>query len=441
MTDVLLTIGGSDSSGGAGIQADVKTFSVLGAHGVSVVTAVTAQNTMGVRSIFGLGREAVSAQLDAILEDFSIGYAKTGMLHSADIVSLVADRIEYAGIGLVLDPVMEAEAGGRLLDREAAEVLRRRLVPLARVVTPNIFEAEALSEVPVTDEESAAKAANEILRLGAEAVIVTGGHLEGPDILMEGNRVRLIGGERVSGGGHGVGCTYSAAITAFLARGLSLSEAASRAREFAAASISRSHRVGRGASPVNQAGRLVEDAERFFVLTEVERAVGSLMEESSLRLLIPEVGSNVGMAISAATGSGDVAAVEGRLVRAGQKVHQSGCVRFGASDHVARIILAAMSFDSKIRAAMNVRFDGAVLEVCEDRGLKVASFDRMEEPTGADTMSWGTQQAIREYGSVPEVIWDAGGVGKEPMIRLLGVTAGEVSTLAIRISRTLDGNL
>ena len=192
---------------------------------------------------------------------------------------------------------------------------------------------------------------------------------------------------------------------------------------------------------MNQAGRLVEDAERFFVLTEVERAVGSLMEDSSLRLLIPEVGSNVGMAISAATGSGDVAAVEGRLVRAGKKVHQSGCVRFGASDHVARIILAAMSFDSNIRAAMNVRFDGAVLEVCEDGGLKVASFDRMEEPTGADTMSWGTQQAIREYGSVPEVIWDAGGVGKEPMIRLLGVTAGEVSTLAIRISRTLDGNL
>lgn len=444
MIPILLTIGGSDSSGGAGIQADIKTFASQGAYGTSVITAVTAQNTLGVKDTFKLPPEAVVAQLETLKEDFNIDYVKTGMLCSTEITSIAADQIEDLCVPLVLDPVIEAEAGGTLLDRSAVEVMRKKLIPLARVVTPNIFEAEALSGVKVIDQETAQKAAEKILDFGAQAVIVTGGHLEGTDFLSGDGALFLILGDKVEGGNHGVGCTYSAALATFLARDYPIKEAAFAAKDVATTSISWSHFVGKGASPVNQMGKVLEDADRFQVLTEVDRAVNLLMSEPSFGLLVPEVGSNVGMAIEGAKDYLDVAAVQGRLVKSGRKAHQSGCVRFGSSKHVARIILAAMSFDPRERAAMNIRFSRSILDVCEDLNLKLASFNRKHEPSRAKTMSWGTSKAIAEAGFFPEAIWDEGGMGKEPMIRLLGSSPTQVVNRAMMIAEKLDesdGNL
>ena len=154
MPTVVLTIGGSDSGGGAGIQADIKTFAVLGLHGACAITAITAQNTLGVEQVFGLEADAVKAQLKSITDDFAVAAAKTGMLYSAEIVKVVADHLRDKEIPLVIDPVIEAEAGGRLLRPEAVQALKDHLFPLAQVVTPNIFEAEALSGVAVRDKES-----------------------------------------------------------------------------------------------------------------------------------------------------------------------------------------------------------------------------------------------------------------------------------------------
>ncbi|MHB8117295.1 MAG: bifunctional hydroxymethylpyrimidine kinase/phosphomethylpyrimidine kinase [Methanothrix sp.] len=253
MPPVVLTIGGSDSGGGAGIQADLKTFCVLGMHGTCAVTAITAQNTMGVQRIYGLGHDVVTAQLKSITNDFSIAFAKTGMLHSAEIVIAVADHLRMTDIPFVLDPVIEAEAGGRLLRPEAVEALKAHLIPLARVVTPNIFEAQALTGIEVRDRDSANQAAQKILQLGPKAVIVKGGHLDCTDLLVAGEEVILLPGERVKGENHGVGCTYSAALTSFLALGCSLKEAARQAKRFAERALLGSMRVGKGVGPVNQA--------------------------------------------------------------------------------------------------------------------------------------------------------------------------------------------
>lgn len=451
MDRVLLTVGGSDSSGGAGIQADIKTFGALGFHGSSAITAVTAQNTLGVLEVYPMAPEAVRSQLAALAEDFEISAAKTGMLSSREAVQEVAVFFEREEIPLVVDPVVEAEAGGRLLEPEALELLVERLIPLARVVTPNIFEAEAITGFRVADEGSALRAGRAILDLGAEAAIVTGGHLDGDDVLVTGEGDWIIRGERVAGGNHGVGCTYSASLAAFLAGGKDLEEAARLAKAFAAASVKRSIDVGRGASPVNPLGEALERAERYDVLGDVSRGVEALLSEPALVHLIPEVGSNLGMAISGASGPGDVAAVEGRLVRAGKKVKACGSVRFGASRHVARIILSAMSFDPGARAAMNLRFGEDVLEAALALGLSTSHFSREEEPEGRKTMSWGAGEAIRRFRSasntedvadpgrisspVPQVIWDRGGPGKEPMVRLLGRSAGEVADLAVKIAR------
>jgi hydroxymethylpyrimidine/phosphomethylpyrimidine kinase len=440
MPKVALTIGGSDSGGGAGIQADIKTFSVLGVHGTSAITAVTAQNTLGVNSVFGLPEEAVSAQLRSIAEDIPVDFAKTGMLLSEEIVSVVAEFFEETGSPLVVDPVMKAEAGGLLLQPDALRALRDDLIPLSRVVAPNIFEAEALSSVKVVDLASAELAARRIAEYGAEAVIIKGGHLDCTDLLLLDGEVELLKGQRILGGSHGVGCTYSAALTAFLARGCSLKEAARSAKGFAAEAIRHSMNIGRGAAPVNQSGLMREEAQRFSVLSEVDRAVDLLANEPYLFLLIPEVGSNIGMAIEGASSVQDVAAVEGRLVRAGNKVRQCGCVRFGASSHVARVILAAMPFSQGTRAAMNLSLEA--LELSRRMGLELASFDREEEPPGTETMSWGARKAIEELGRVPDVIWDPGGPGKEPMARLLGSSAIEVAKLAARMAKLLgDGKI
>jgi hydroxymethylpyrimidine kinase / phosphomethylpyrimidine kinase / thiamine-phosphate diphosphorylase len=253
MPQVVLTIGGSDSGGGAGIQADLKTFSVLGLHGACAITAITAQNTLGVQRVFGLEPEVVVEQMRSITDDFSISFAKTGMLYSAEIVSAVAHHLQKMNIPFVLDPVIEAEAGGRLLRPEAVEALKKHLIPWAKVVTPNIFEARALTGIEVRDRDSALLAAQKILLLGPEAVIVKGGHLDCTDLLAVGEEVILLPGERVAGGNHGVGCTYSAALTAFLAMGFSLKEAARQAKKFAEKALLGSMRVGKGVGPVNQA--------------------------------------------------------------------------------------------------------------------------------------------------------------------------------------------
>ena len=267
---VTLTIGGSDSGGGAGIQADIKTFSFLGVHGTSAITAITAQNTLGVQHVFGLEPEVVTAQLCSITNDFHVAYAKTGMLYSAETVSAVAEHIVETGIPLVVDPVIEAEAGGRLLRPDAVTALMKSLLPLARVVTPNIFEARALAGIEVKDVASAEQAARRIADLGPRAVIIKGGHLDCTDLVLENGEVHLLKGERVTGGNHGVGCTYSASLTAFLAKGHSLIEAAVKAKQFAAQAISWSMDVGRGVGPVDQAGSLREEADRFEDLLKEE---------------------------------------------------------------------------------------------------------------------------------------------------------------------------
>ncbi|MGV8126931.1 MAG: bifunctional hydroxymethylpyrimidine kinase/phosphomethylpyrimidine kinase [Methanothrix sp.] len=277
MTPVVLTIGGSDSGGGAGIQADIKTFSVLGLHGTSVLTAITAQNTLGVQRVFGLSPDAVRAQLQSITDDFTVAAAKTGMLYSAEIVRIVADHLRDKEILLVIDPVIEAEAGGRLLHPEAVQALKDQLLPLADVITPNIFEAEALSGVAVRDKESAVQAAGRILDAGAGAVIVKGGHLDCTDLLATKDMSLFLPGKRVAGENHGIGCTYSAALTAYLASGASLPQAARRAKRFAEYALSGSMRVGKGVGPVSQAYGLRCEAKRYRSICNVPDAPDYLL--------------------------------------------------------------------------------------------------------------------------------------------------------------------
>lgn len=252
----VLTIAGSDSGGGAGIQADLKTFGALGVYGMSAITAVTAQNTRAVTRIAELDPDLVAAQIDAVAEDIGVDAVKTGMLFSAGIVAAVAAAIRRHRLpNVVIDPVMVAKSGARLLRDDAVEALRVNLLPLATVVTPNLPEAAVLAGLPVEDEAGAVEAARRIRDLGPSCVVVKGGHRPGRqvvDLFFDGSAVERLTGDRIeTAGTHGTGCTLSAAIAAFLALGLAPLDAVTRAREYLLAAISAAPGLGGGAGPVD----------------------------------------------------------------------------------------------------------------------------------------------------------------------------------------------
>jgi hydroxymethylpyrimidine/phosphomethylpyrimidine kinase len=263
-----LSIAGSDSGGGAGIQADLKTFAALGVYGASAVTAITAQNTRGVRAVHEVPADLVAAQIDAVLEDIGAGAAKTGMLATAPIIVAVAERLRHHGVrALVVDPVMVAKSGDRLLRPDAVEALRRHLLPLSLVVTPNIPEAEVLADVPIAAERDLAEAARRIAACGARQVLIKGGHLPGPPIdrLWDGERLVAFPGERLhTTSTHGTGCTLSAAITAHLARGASVPEAVGLAKQYVTEAMRRAQAIGGGHGPLHHLwllDRLEQDAQ------------------------------------------------------------------------------------------------------------------------------------------------------------------------------------
>src|SRR5438105_6485279 len=227
---VAMTIAGSDSGGGAGIQADLKTFQALGVYGASTLTAITAQNTVGVRAVHEIPTDVIAAQIDAVVEDIGVDAAKTGMLSSAQIIATVADRVRHWRLErLVVDPVMVAKSGDRLLREDAVQALIDELLPLAMVLTPNVPEAEVLVGSSLQTEEQIRQAARAIVDLGPRAVVMKGGHRVGPtatDLLFDGRSFHVFESERIdTPNTHGTGCTFSAAITAGLARGLDLVDA------------------------------------------------------------------------------------------------------------------------------------------------------------------------------------------------------------------------
>jgi hydroxymethylpyrimidine/phosphomethylpyrimidine kinase len=258
-----LTIAGSDSGGGAGIQADLKVFMALGCHGMSALTALTAQNTVGVSAIHEVPPDFVIAQIDAVASDIGVDATKIGMLSSAPIVEAVAKAIEVNELSpIVLDPVFVSKHRNRLLAEDAVEALVTRLFPLAELITPNLFEAEGLLGHPVRSLAGMKDAAHELASLGARAVLVKGGHLTGAravDVLFDGDSlIELEGPRHDTEDTHGTGCALSSAITAFRARGEDLPTAVARAKEFVGGAIQRSLRLGRGYGPVNPAWRLPE---------------------------------------------------------------------------------------------------------------------------------------------------------------------------------------
>ena len=456
----VMTIGGSDCSGGAGIQADIKTFSALGVYGTSVITAVTAQNASGVQAKHEVPVELVESQIQSIMSEASdkgitVDYAKTGMLYSSAMIETVAKQLKRHKIPFVVDPVMKAGSGGILLADNALNTLVKLLLPICEVVTPNVPEASFISGLEIRDKEDAKDAAVKIHELGASAVIIKGGHLtheiaagKATDLIYDGEFEELSGEYIKPEKGkiiHGAGCSFSAALTAALAKGENLRHAAASAKKFVHDAIAGGEELS-NMIVLNQARELRKNADRYFVLENVKAAVRKLKSIPDFKRLVPEVGTNIGMAIEDAESERDVAAVDGRIIPAKEGIYAE-TVDFGASSHVARMILAmmAMTGDKNIRSAINIKYSVQIIDACKRAGFVISSFEREHEPTGVKTMDWGIREAIRNLflegqrrQEVPDVIYDLGAVGKEPMTRIFGDTALEVASKVNKIMDALE---
>jgi hydroxymethylpyrimidine kinase/phosphomethylpyrimidine kinase len=438
----VLTIAGSDSGGGAGIQADLKAITVLGGYGMSVLTALTAQNTVGVQGIHEIPPSFVEEQIDSVLSDIGADAVKTGMLANAEIIDVVARKMkQYRVKKLVVDPVMVAKSGDSLLRKDAEENLVKKLIPLSIVVTPNLPEASVLTGLRIQSLPEMKKAARRIHDLGTRNVVIKGGHLGGRaiDLLYDGTKYYEFGEKRVDKRNtHGTGCTFASAIATFLARGETIPEAVRKAKAFITLAIESGLPIGRGIGPTNPFAYVLREMERYRVAQELKRAF-SILKREEVGDLIPEVSSNLGYALPHSEGTEDVAAFPGRIVRYKESVAALADPEFGASRHIANIILTVMRFDPDYCSAMNIRYSRQTVNQLRKKGFSVGHFDRRMEPRGVkeregSSLEWGVGEVLRRSKRIPDFIYDEGDVGKEPMIRVLGRNPMEVVNKILKAS-------
>jgi hydroxymethylpyrimidine/phosphomethylpyrimidine kinase len=413
---VALTIAGSDSVGGAGIEADIKAMASQGVHAAVAITAITAQNTTRVAGIYPLPKGEVLAQIDAVLEDVHVSAAKTGMLFSADIASAVADRLSGESIPLVVDPVLVAGVGDALNRDDLVGALRKRIVPLATILTPNVPEAEALVGYSIEDEATVRRACRDLNGMGAEAVLLKGGHMgteECIDTLFHDGKFLLMGGPRVDVRGHGGGCILSSYLAANLAKGRGIWESALASKAAIDRSIAARHIIGHGVPVVEPLGGLLRDARSFQVFSRLRTAaqeVSSLAtEEWTVR-----GGLDMAFALSGAESVQDVCGI--RVTASGSEV-APGCPSFGSARGLDAAILSAMRLDGRVRAGIDLCFTKE--HARSVRRAKLVTRVVRDGHRSSQESVIGGKDAFIHLGFVPDVVIDRGGPGREPVIRML----------------------
>ena len=428
---VALSIAGFDPSGGAGIQADLKVFSHLGLHGTTVVTCITSQNTKHVEKIYKLPIELIEKQIDVLFEDFEIDAVKTGMLYNGEIVEQISKKLSKYNVKPIVDPVMVATSGDNLFHDTFVESFRYHLLPRTFMITANIPEAYKFTKTKIKSIEDAKKACKKLYDLGPKYVLIKGGHLDtkdASDVLFDGKKFKVFSLPRITNKTvHGSGCTLSALIAGLIALGETPVVAVGKAKHILWNMINKSYKLGMGAHILNDIHNTYTDVpstfltgEHFDVWLKLKNAIEKLTRFLTADY-IPEVGINIGYATSYAKKPEDICSVVGRIVKFKNKTMKIGGLDFGQSKHIASVILAAMSYDSSIRSAMNFKYSKENLRSCKEAGFNIGSFDRKNEPRDTkSTMEWGTRQVIKKTRFIPDIIYDTGDVGKEPMIRILG---------------------
>ena len=420
-------MGGSDPSSGAGIQSDIKTCHFLGAHCLTVITGVTSQNTSSFGSVELVSSRMLGEQIDMIFSDFEIDAVKIGMVSCQRIIKIIHDRLHDKDVPVVLDPVVLSTTGGTLLENSAILDLKRLLIPMATLVTPNGLEAEFLTGRHITSPESARMAAEDICSMGAGNAVITGLHFEKntiTDCLVDGH-THYFSRKELARLAHGSGCTYSLATCYCLADGMSVRNAVLFARRLAYDSIRNSASMGKGVAMIPPTNDSIRG--------KLKDGIDCLADIRGIHMHIPECQTNFVFSRYRPSSPSDVLGVEGRIVKTGRSIMTAGRLRYGGSKHVASALLAVGKKFPSVRAAINIMFRDDTVSRMKKAGMVVLDYDRSAEPgrvknTEGSSIRWGTENAVRTTRRPPDAICHTGDIGKEPMIIVFGRSPADVIT-------------
>jgi hydroxymethylpyrimidine/phosphomethylpyrimidine kinase len=431
---IALSIAGSDSGAGAGIQSDLKTFSALGVYGCTAVTAITAQNTQEVSSIFKIRPEIIRKQIQSIMTDIPPDSIKIGMVYSKQVIRSVYQLLEEYKNPIVVDPILTAGSGAKLLLDNAFEFFISKLIPISTLITPNLMEAEKLTGIKIKSKSNAIEAAKIIKKFGAKNVIIKGGQYSKKsviDILLTSDgKLTKISNPRINvKETHGSGCNFSSAATAFLARGFPINDASKLANQYVHNALKNTLRLGKGLIVTNPLSKIYDDANRYNTLQELQNVIDEIHTLDNFGRLIPETQSNIVFALPDAKDVSNVAGVKGRIIKICDMARSTSIVEFGASKHVASAVLAYMTIDCTIKSALNIKYDEKLLYACRSL-FKISDYDRSKEPENIKkkegmTIFWGIKNALMKNPKA-EVIYHKGDIGKEPMIIIFGRDPNEV---------------
>ena len=415
----VLSIGGSDPSSGAGIQSDVKTFENHNVYGFTVITAITSQNTKKISKIAPISAKDIRTQLESVLSDFQIDAIKIGMVYDSSIIKIVNTMIKNQKCPIVVDPIIESTTKKILLKKSAINNYKKYIIPLATIITPNKKEAKILS-----GSSKAEDAAKELQKLGAKNVIITGfreSEKEIEDLVMEVDNNYILKGKKIKIINHGSGCNYSASITASLARKKSIYEATVTAKEYVYQSIKKSKNLGKGIK--------ITHKEISKIQKELSHSILDFQNIKNVSKLIPECQTNFVFSKNKPKTIKNVLGISGRLVKSGNNVIQAGELVFGGSQHVATAVIRVSKKFSKIRSAINIKYEPKIITNAKKHRMSVLSYDRKNESKKSkskenSSISWGISSCLKS--NIPDIIYHKGDFGKEPMIIVFGETPAEV---------------
>ena len=448
----ILTIAGSDSGGGAGIQADLKTIAMLRGYGASVITALTAQNTRAVTGIHAPSAKFVTQQLRTVLDDIPVAAAKTGMLFSEPIMKGIAPILSKREFPLVVDPVCVSTSGAKLLKDEAIGAMQRIMFPLADLLTPNIPEAELFTKVRIHDREDVFKAARLLLAMGPKAVLIKGGHSDSfaaTDwyVAADGEPVPFMQQRVNTDCTHGTGCTLSAAIATGLGQGLEMGAAIKRAQEYLNLCLRAGYRLGKGGGPPNHLAPWIKETARPGVLRKLDRFGRRLETMEGLLPLMPRVRTNVAVALPFADRLEDVAGFSGGILgTCRHDVVVVGTPEFGASVYTASILLAVLRLRPELRCAMTLGLRPGLKSALEKAGIETVWIDRDRKPEYIEDRDgrleeWGAFEGVKNHPGPEKVraVGDPGGVGREPLVRILAEDLDRLGQTLERILESMGG--
>ena len=424
---IILSIAGSDPSAGAGIQADLKTFSTLGAYGLTVVTAITSQNTRKFFKVKEISSDMIKSQLESVLSDFDINVIKIGMVYSSSVIKAIYSELKEIKAPIILDPVFESTTGGVLLQKQALPLFKKLLVPLSFVITPNIPEAERLAGIKIRTPKDVRKAAEIIHRMGAKNIVIKGGHLDGKlvtDFVLEKNKFYTFSGRRIERTTHGGGCNFSASLAVSLAKKSNLKDAVKFAKDYSFKSISNSQKVGRGIF-ITKIGK-EDDIEK-----ELSDAIFKFTNLKNIFKYIPEVQTNFVFSKPKPRSLDDILGVSGRIVKDGQKLIVAGTLQYGSSRHVGSAVLEMAKKFPSIRSGINIKYDKELIKKAISKNYSVLHYERIKEPSTTKTkeghtISWGVKNAIKNTTKPADLVFHKGDFGKEPMILIFGANPIQV---------------